>query len=71
MPSRLGLREERAAVATYAFRCRACGEEFEVNRPMSQRDQLDAAPPACPTCGKHDVQKVVSTFTAIKDWRTT
>jgi len=60
-----------AAVATYAFRCRACGEEFDVNRPMSERDQLDASPPACPKCGKHDVQKVVSTFTAIKDWRTT
>jgi hypothetical protein len=38
---------------------------------MSQRATLDSSPPACPTCGKHDVQKLVSTFTAIKDWRTT
>jgi hypothetical protein len=38
---------------------------------MSERDQLDAAPPECPKCGQHDVVKVVSTFTAIKDWRTT
>jgi putative FmdB family regulatory protein len=58
-------------VATYAYRCRACGEEFEVKRPMSERADLDKSPPACPNCGKHDVQKVVSMFTAIKDWRTT
>jgi putative FmdB family regulatory protein len=64
-------REGRATVATYAFVCRACGEEFEVTRPMSQRAELDDAPPSCPNCGKHDVRKLVSTFTAIKDWRTT
>jgi hypothetical protein len=38
---------------------------------MSQRAELDSAPPSCPKCGKHDVRKLVSTFTAIKDWRTT
>jgi len=58
-------------MATYAYRCRACGEEFEVKRPMSERAALDANPPACPKCGKTDVQKVVSMFTAINDWRTT
>ena len=58
-------------MATYAFVCHACGEEFEVTRPMSQRVELDSAPPSCPRCGKRDVQKLVSTFTAIKDWRTT
>jgi putative FmdB family regulatory protein len=58
-------------VATYAFMCRACGEEFEVTRPMSQRAELDSRPPSCPGCGKSDVQKLVSMFTAVKDWRTT
>jgi len=58
-------------VATYAFVCRACGEEFEVKRPMSQRADLDKTPPSCPKCGQQDVQKLVTTFTAIKDWRTT
>jgi hypothetical protein len=38
---------------------------------MSERANLDAQPPACPRCSKTDVQKVISTFTAIKDWRTT
>jgi hypothetical protein len=38
---------------------------------MSERAQLDAKPPRCPKCGKKKVQKLVSTFTAIKDWRTT
>jgi putative FmdB family regulatory protein len=58
-------------VATYAYRCRACGEEFEVKRPMHERAELDAQPPVCPQCGKNDVQKIVSMFTSIKDWRTT
>ena len=58
-------------MATYAFVCTACGEQFDVSRPMSQRAELDSAPPACPKCGTHDVRKLVSTFTAIKDWRTT
>jgi hypothetical protein len=38
---------------------------------MSGRAELDRSPPACPRCGKNDVRKLVSTFTAIKDWRTT
>jgi putative FmdB family regulatory protein len=58
-------------MATYAFVCRACGDQFDVSRPMSARAELDKSPPACPKCGAHDVQKLVSTFTAIKDWRTT
>ena len=58
-------------MATYAFVCRACGEQFEVKRPMSERAELDSAPPACPKCGKQDVRIVPSVFTAIKDWRTT
>jgi putative FmdB family regulatory protein len=58
-------------VAIYAFVCRACGEEFDVTRPMSQRAELDRSPPSCPRCGQYEAQRVVSTFTAIKDSRTT
>ena len=58
-------------MATYAYVCQACGEQFEVKRPMSERADLEARPPACPRCGKTEVRKVVSMFTAIKDWRTT
>jgi len=58
-------------MATYAYRCQQCGEEFEVKRPMSERAVLDASPPGCPACGSTQVQKVVSMFTAIKDWRRT
>ena len=58
-------------MATYAFACRACGEQFDVSRPMSARAELDKSPPPCPKCGKTDVRMVPSMFTAIKDWRTT
>jgi putative FmdB family regulatory protein len=58
-------------VATYAFVCQACGHEFDVNRPMSERGQLDREPPACPACSKTDTRYKPSVFTAIKDWRTT
>ena len=58
-------------VATYAFVCEACGKEFDVSRPMSQREELDRTLPACPACGSGQVRKQVSMFTAIKDWRTT
>jgi putative FmdB family regulatory protein len=58
-------------MATYAFVCESCGQQFEVSRPMSQRQELDRTPPACPACGSQHVRKQVSLFTAIKDWRTT
>jgi putative FmdB family regulatory protein len=40
----------------YEFRCRACGDTFEVNRPMSE----SAAPAACPA-GHDDTVKLLST----------
>ena len=58
-------------MATYAFVCQACGHEFDVSRPMSEREQLNRSPPPCPACGKTDVRNKPSVFTAIKDWRTT
>jgi putative FmdB family regulatory protein len=40
----------------YEFRCRACGDTFEVNRPMSDA----AAPAECPQ-GHDDTVKLLST----------
>ena len=40
----------------YEFRCRACGDTFEVSRPMSEA----AAPAACPE-GHDDTVKLLST----------
>ncbi|MGK5679385.1 FmdB family zinc ribbon protein [Actinoplanes sp. URMC 104] len=40
----------------YEFRCRACGDTFEVNRPMSEA----SAPSTCPQ-GHADTVKLLST----------
>jgi putative FmdB family regulatory protein len=40
----------------YEFRCRACGDMFEVSRPMSEA----SAPAACPE-GHDDTVKLLST----------
>jgi putative FmdB family regulatory protein len=40
----------------YDFRCRACGDTFEVNRPMREA----AAPAPCPQ-GHDDTVKLLST----------
>jgi putative FmdB family regulatory protein len=40
----------------YEYRCRACGDTFEVNRPMSE----SAAPARCPD-GHADTVKLLST----------
>jgi putative FmdB family regulatory protein len=40
----------------YEYRCRACGDTFELNRPMSE----SAAPAACPQ-GHDDTVKLLST----------
>jgi putative FmdB family regulatory protein len=40
----------------YEFRCRACGDTFEVNRPMRE----SSAPSACPQ-GHDDTVKLLST----------
>jgi putative FmdB family regulatory protein len=39
----------------YDYRCRACGETFELSRPMAQSD----APAACPG-GHQDTVKLMS-----------
>jgi putative FmdB family regulatory protein len=40
----------------YEYRCRACGDTFELNRPMSQ----SADPASCPQ-GHDDTVKLLST----------
>ncbi|MGW0736951.1 FmdB family zinc ribbon protein [Streptomyces sp. NPDC002851] len=40
----------------YEFRCRSCGETFEVSRPMSE----SGAPAVCPD-GHEDTVKLLST----------
>ena len=41
----------------YEFRCRACGDTFELNRPMSESSD----PAACPQ-GHTDTVKLLSTI---------
>lgn len=40
----------------YEYRCRACGDTFEVNRPMAQASE----PASCPQ-GHDDTVKLLST----------
>jgi putative FmdB family regulatory protein len=46
-----------AAVATYEFRCRACGATFEERRPMAEADR----PATCPD-GHRDTTRLLSVF---------
>ncbi|MCP2323722.1 putative FmdB family regulatory protein [Hamadaea flava] len=45
----------------YEFRCRACGDTFEVERPMSEASQ----PAACPE-GHEDTVKLLTTANVVK-----
>lgn len=49
-------------MAMYEFECKACGERFQVNVPMTQHDRLKEQPPACPKCGKRQTHQLVTTF---------
>lgn len=40
---------------TYEFRCRDCGEEFELLLPMSHEEM-----PLCPECNSENVEKLIS-----------
>ena len=50
------LRSKILTVPRYEYRCRACGDTFELNRPMSE----SSAPAACPA-GHDDTVKLLST----------
>ncbi|MBH0775800.1 FmdB family zinc ribbon protein [Nocardia bovistercoris] len=45
---------------SYSFRCRACGDTFDVDRPMAQ----SADPAACPR-GHEDTVKLLTTFATV------
>jgi len=51
-------------MASYEFECRACGEHFQVNVPMSQHENLKANPPTCPKCASHETRQLVSRFSS-------
>ncbi|WP_324196718.1 zinc ribbon domain-containing protein [Nocardia cyriacigeorgica] len=45
---------------SYNFRCRSCGDTFEVNRPMAEA----SAPAPCPN-GHDDTVKLLTTFATV------
>jgi putative FmdB family regulatory protein len=51
-----GVRRNLIRMPRYEYRCRACGDTFEVNRPMSE----SSAPARCPD-GHDDTVKLLST----------
>ncbi|UGT38573.1 zinc ribbon domain-containing protein [Nocardia yamanashiensis] len=44
-------------VPSYAYRCRSCGDTFEMNRPMAESSD----PASCPQ-GHDDTVKLLTTF---------
>jgi putative FmdB family regulatory protein len=55
-PARPGAARRLSAVPRYEYRCRACGDTFELNRPMAE----SSAPCTCPQ-GHDDTVKLLST----------
>ncbi len=43
----------------YEYRCRSCGDRFEELVPSSSIDDSEVA---CPACGQHAVEKLMSAF---------
>jgi putative FmdB family regulatory protein len=46
----------------YVFKCAACGAQFEKVMTISERERGKS--PACPKCGKADVERVYTGFFA-------
>lgn len=40
----------------YLYRCRRCGHDFELLRPMNQKDIEQK----CPECGSKEIEKVAA-----------
>ena len=55
--------KEDQVLAVYEYRCKVCGQEFEVTRPMSE----SSAPAKCPKCGA-DAQRLVSGFSSTEGY---
>ncbi|WP_159847262.1 FmdB family zinc ribbon protein [Nocardia sp. CY41] len=45
---------------SYSYRCRSCGDTFEVTRPMAE----SSAPATCPV-GHDDTVKLLTTFATV------
>jgi len=45
----------------YEYRCSACGK-----RSSSLLPSYSSPDPACPHCGKHELQRLVSTFATVR-----
>lgn len=43
----------------YEYKCRSCGEKFEVLRSLKEESEV-----RCPKCGAADAQKVFSYFSS-------
>ena len=48
-----------AVMPIYEYRCRKCGERFEVTAHLAERDKLAV----CPKCHGKKVELVISSFT--------
>jgi putative FmdB family regulatory protein len=46
---------------TYEYRCRKCGEVFDVTQHVAEHEQ---ARPRCPRCNSEEVEPVLTTFYA-------
>ncbi len=45
-------------MALYEFECAACGERFEVRRPMADYEDLREHSPVCPKCAATDTREL-------------
>jgi putative FmdB family regulatory protein len=46
----------------YEYRCRKCGSEFELMRPLAQRD----AAARCTSCGSRATSRKLSLFSVVR-----
>ena len=42
----------------YEYKCKSCGEKFEVRCSLQDQEKE----PKCPKCGSHDTQRVFGSF---------
>jgi putative FmdB family regulatory protein len=47
---------KEAFMPTYEFRCKECGEQFEIECHMDEREEKAV----CPKCGGRDVESVLT-----------
>jgi putative FmdB family regulatory protein len=45
-------------MAIYQFECAACGERFDITKPMSQHEELKQHRPSCPKCGNAETREL-------------